>query len=46
VHATELIDLDQDLVERAGLRVGPEPTLRPLFAPGVHTTFGLPEVIA
>jgi hypothetical protein len=46
VHEAEIIDLDQDLVAKAGLDVPPEPTLRPLFAPGVHTTFGLPQVIA
>ena len=46
VHEAEIIELDQDLVARAGLHVPPTPTLRPLFAPGVHTAFGFPQVIA
>ena len=46
LHEAELLELDEELVARAGLKVPPDPTLRPLFAPGVHTTFGFPEVIA
>ena len=45
LHEARLLRLDEDLVERAGLQVSGEPTLRPLFAPGVHTTFGFPTVV-
>ena len=38
--------LDEDLVARAGLSVASEPTERVLYSPGVHTTFGLPELVA
>jgi uncharacterized protein len=44
-HEAEILHLEEDLVARAGLQVPGEPTERPLFAPGVHTTFGLPQVI-
>ena len=42
----EILELEEDLIARAGLAVTAEPTQRPLFAPGVHTTFGLPEIVA
>lgn len=46
LHTAELLDLDQDLVARAGFAVEGMPSLRPLFSPGVHTTFGLPVRVA
>jgi len=45
VQEARLLSLEEDLVHRAGLPVPGEPTLRPLFASGVHTTFGLPVVV-
>ena len=45
LRAATVVDLSQDLVARAGLRVPGEPTERALFSPGVHTTFGLPVPI-
>lgn len=42
LHEVTLSELEQDLVQEAGVSVGPVPGLRPLFAPGVHTTFGFP----
>lgn len=46
LHAAHLVALDEDLVERAGVRVTGAPTERVLYSPGVHTTFGLPEFVA
>lgn len=45
-HEAEVLDLAQELTASAGLDVAAAPELRPLFAAGVHTTFGMPEVIA
>ena len=45
LHEVRLRGLAEDLVARAGLSVGPVPTERVLFAPGVHTTFGMPQVV-
>lgn len=42
LHDAELLELDVDLVAATGVNpVGP--MLRPLWSPGVHTTFGLPS---
>jgi uncharacterized protein YqjF (DUF2071 family) len=40
------VELEEDLIARAGLRVPGEPTQRVLYSPGVHTTFGLPVIVA
>lgn len=46
LHSATVDSLDQDLVARAGILVGAEPTQRPLFSPGVRTAFGYPERVA
>lgn len=46
LYAAHVVELQEDLVGRAGLRVPGEPTERVLYSPGVHTTFGLPAIIA
>lgn len=46
LQAATIEQLDEDLVARAGLIVASEPTERVVYSPGVHTTFGLPEVVA
>jgi uncharacterized protein len=44
LHAAEIIELDDDLLEASGLRpVGPR--LRALFSPGVRSQFGRPTVV-
>ena len=45
LHAAEVLDLDEDLVQRAGFDAKAESMLRPLFSPGVYTTFGLPRAL-
>jgi uncharacterized protein YqjF (DUF2071 family) len=45
LHAAELLQLDSDLVEDCGIAVDPDRLLRPLWSPGVRTTFGLPAVV-
>jgi len=37
--------LDEDLVHRAGFDARAESMLRPLFSPGVYTTFGFPRAL-
>ena len=46
LYAAHVLELQEDLVVRAGLRVPGEPTERALYSPGVHTTFGLPVLVA
>jgi len=46
LYAAHVVELQQDLVARAGVRVPGEPTERVLYSPGVHTTFGLPAILA
>ncbi len=46
LYAAKMIALEEDLVARAGLRVPGQPTERVLYSPGVHTTFGLPVIVA
>ena len=46
LYAAEVVDLHEDLIARAGIRVPGNPTERVLYSPGVHTTFGLPTVVA
>jgi len=45
LHEARVIELDEDLVERAGVITAADPSLRVLYSPGVHTTFGLPTVV-
>lgn len=45
LQAAHIVELDEDLVERAGVRVTGAPTERVLYSPGVHTTFGLPVLV-
>jgi uncharacterized protein len=44
LRAAELLGMQGDLVAGVGVPVA-GPMLRPLFSPGVRTTFGLPEVV-
>jgi len=44
LHAAEIVSLHDDLVAGTGVRAVGE-MLRPLFSPGVKTTFGLPSVV-
>ncbi|WP_460864104.1 YqjF family protein [Rhodococcus aerolatus] len=46
LHSATLTRLDDSLVAAAGIDVGGADMLRPLFSPGVRTTFGLPTRIA
>ena len=46
LRAAHIVELEEDLVARAGLGVPGEPTQRVLYSPGVHTTFGLPVIVA
>lgn len=46
LYAAQVVELHEDLIARAGLRVPGEPTERLLYSPGVHTTFGLPVFVA
>ena len=45
LHTAEVLHLDEDLVHRAGFDARAESMLRPLFSPGVYTTFGLPRAL-
>ena len=45
LHRAELDELDDDLVAACGVRVEPEHMLRPLWSPGVRTTFGWPSTV-
>ncbi len=44
LRSAELVGLRDDLVAGVGVKVA-GPMLRPLFSPGVRTTFGLPTVV-
>jgi uncharacterized protein YqjF (DUF2071 family) len=43
LHEAELLALDTDLVASCGVPIDPAQMLRPLWSPGVRTTFGLPS---
>ena len=43
LHQAELLELDDHLVGASGLGTVPGSMLRPLWSPGVHTTFALPS---
>ena len=43
LRRAELLRLDSDLVQSCGIDVGDAPMLRPLWTPGVRTTFGRPQ---
>ncbi len=43
LHEAELLALDSDLVASCGVDIGGAEMLRPLWSPGVRTTFGLPS---
>ncbi|MET3803850.1 uncharacterized protein YqjF (DUF2071 family) [Nakamurella sp. UYEF19] len=45
LHSADILGLDDDLVAGTGIPVTGE-MLRPLFSPGVRTTFGLPIVVS
>lgn len=45
LHTAEVLHLDEDLVHRAGFDAQAESMLRPLFSPGVYTTFGFPRAL-
>lgn len=45
LHAADLLELDDSLIEAAGIAVDGPPTLRALYSPGVHTVFGRPTVL-
>ena len=44
LHEAEVLDLADDLVAAAGVRVAGE-MLRPLWSPGVHAQFGRPSLV-
>lgn len=46
LHSARIVELREDLVERAGVCVHGRPTERVLYSAGVHTTFGLPVIVA
>jgi uncharacterized protein YqjF (DUF2071 family) len=46
LREAHIVEMEEDLIARAGLRVPGEPTQRVLYSPGVHTTFGLPVIVA
>jgi uncharacterized protein YqjF (DUF2071 family) len=46
LHAAKVVELRQDLVAQAGIVVADQPTLRPLYSPGVYTAFGFPQRIS
>lgn len=43
LHAADLVELTGDLVQAAGVGIGTAHMLRPLWSPGVLTTFGPPQ---
>lgn len=45
LYAAAVLHLEEDLVHRAGFDAQAESMLRPLFSPGVYTTFGLPRAL-
>ncbi len=45
LREADLLDLDDNLVATCGVEVDSEQMLRPLWSPGVHTTFGRPLVV-
>lgn len=45
LYAAELTELDRDLVARCGVDVDDAQMLRPLWSPGVRTTFGRPVIV-
>jgi uncharacterized protein YqjF (DUF2071 family) len=45
VHEATLLSLDDGLVAGAGVSLGDAPMLRPLWSPGVRTTFGAPTAL-
>lgn len=45
LHSAELLRLGSDLVAACGVDVGAAAMLRPLWSPGVRTTFGRPRVV-
>ena len=46
LHSARIVELREDLVERAGVCVHGRPTERVLYSAGVHTTFGPPVIVA
>ena len=46
LHSAELLELRDSLVPAAGVAVAGPPSLPVLWSPGVHTTFGLPQIVA
>jgi uncharacterized protein YqjF (DUF2071 family) len=45
LHEAELCALDCDLVAACGVEIDPARLLRPLWSPGVRTSFGLPVTV-
>ena len=45
LREAELLRLDSDLVQSCGIEVGHAQMLRPLWTPGVRTTFGRPQLL-
>jgi len=45
LHSADLVHLDDELVRAAGVRVDADSMLRPLWSPGVRTTFGPPKAL-
>lgn len=45
LHEAEIVSLDSNLVQACGIDTGAAEPLRPLWSPGVRTTFGLPSVV-
>ncbi|MCW2527929.1 MAG: hypothetical protein JWM76_2789 [Pseudonocardiales bacterium] len=45
LRTAQLLDLDCDLVAACGVDVDPSTMLRPLWSPGVRTTFGPPATV-
>ncbi len=45
LHEADVLTLDSDLVAACGVAVDQSRMLRPLWSPGVTTTFGLPKLV-
>jgi len=45
LHSARIVALEDSLVPAAGVPVGGRPNVPVLWSPGVHTVFGLPEVV-
>ncbi|MFK0111433.1 YqjF family protein [Streptomyces sp. NPDC091217] len=45
LHRAELLDLDDELIEAAGLPAPPEPPVSVLWSPGVEVRFGVPTLL-